>query len=94
MTDKMLEFRLRKLEAIEAQIKEMEKAAEAVRDELKADLESKGLEEVKTANGCVVRWRTVNSDRFDVKSFHEAHPDLYTEFTKLSKSTRFSYFTA
>ena len=91
MTDKMIEFRVHKLQAIEAQIAEMEKAAEAVRNELKADLESKGLEELKTENGLTVRWRTINSDRFDVKAFREEHPDIYVKFRRLSKSNRFTY---
>ncbi len=58
MTEKMIENRIKKLQAIEAQQKELETAAEAIRAELKADLEEKGLDELKTKN-FIVRWKEI-----------------------------------
>ena len=43
MTERMIENRVKRLQEIEAQQKELETAAEAIRAELKADLEEKGV---------------------------------------------------
>lgn len=43
MTDKQLNNRIAKLQSIEAQMKELEDAAETIRAEIKADLDSKAL---------------------------------------------------
>lgn len=91
MTDKMIENRVRKLKALEAQIAEIEAQAEAVRAELKADLESKGTEEITTEHGLIVRWKTFISNRFDSKSFKNAHGDLYEAFQIPSETHRFTY---
>ena len=48
MTERMIENRIKKLRELEAQQKELEAAAEAIRAELKADLEEKGVDELKT----------------------------------------------
>ena len=45
MTDRQMNNRIAKLQGIEAQLKELEDQAEAIRAELKADLESKGEDE-------------------------------------------------
>ena len=91
MTDRMIENRIRKLQALEAQIAEIEKEAEAVRAELKADLEAKGQEEITTAHGLIVRWKTIISSRFDSSAFRKAHNDLYNAFQIPSESHRFTY---
>lgn len=56
MSERMIENRIRKLQELEAQQKELEAAADAIRAELKADLEEKGVEELKTTN-FIVRWK-------------------------------------
>ncbi len=91
MTDRMIENRIRKLLTLDAQLAELEAKAEAVRDELKADLESKGMEEIVTAHGLIVRWKEIVSSRFDSSAFKRAHEDLYTAFTKHTVSHRFTY---
>ena len=48
MTEKMIENRIKKLQAIEAQREEVEAVAESIRAELKADLEAKGEDEHNT----------------------------------------------
>ncbi len=66
MTERMIENRVKKLRAIEAQQKELETAAEAIRAELKADLEEKGLDELKTKN-FLIRWKEIISSRLDAR---------------------------
>ena len=88
MTEKMIENRVKKLQAIEAQQKELEAAA-AIRAELKADLEEKGVEELKTQN-FILRWKEIVSSRLDGKALKAAFPDLYGQFCRASVSRRFT----
>ena len=62
MTEKMIENRIKKLQAIEAQREELEEAAEAIRAELKADLEQKGVDELKTPN-FLIRWKEIMDEK-------------------------------
>lgn len=89
MTEKMIDNRIRKLQAIEAQQKELEAAADAIRAELKADLEEKGVEELRTAN-FIVRWKEIVSARLDSKALKAALPDVYGQFCKTTSSRRFT----
>ena len=89
MTEKMIENRVKKLQAIEAQQKELEAAAEAIRAELKADLEEKGVDELKTTN-FLLRWKEIISNRIDSKALKAALPDVYGQFCRASVSRRFT----
>ncbi len=89
MTEKMIENRIKKLQAIEAQQKELDAAADAIRAELKADLEEKGVQELKTKN-FIVRWKEIVSSRLDGKALKAALPDVYSQFCKASTTRRFS----
>lgn len=89
MTEKMIENRVKKLQAIEAQQKELEARAEAIRAELKADMEGKGIDELKTRN-FLIRWKEIISNRLDGKALKAALPDVYGQFCKTSTSRRFS----
>lgn len=89
MTERMIENRVNKLQGIEAQVKELEAQAEAIRAELKADLEEKGVEELKTRN-FVLRWKEIISSRLDGKALKAALPDVYGQFCRSITSRRFT----
>lgn len=89
MTEKMIENRVKKLQAIEARQKELEAAAEAIRAELKADLEQKGVDELQTKN-FVLRWKEIISNRIDSKALKAALPDVYGQFCRATTSRRFT----
>ena len=89
MTEKMIENRIKKLHAIEAQQEELEAAAEAIRAELKADLEQKGVDELKTRN-FLIRWKEIISNRLDGKALKAALSDVCGQFCKASTSRRFT----
>ena len=59
MTERQIENRIKKLQVIEAQQKALEKEAEELKTEIKADLEAKGIDEIKTAS-FVVKWKPAN----------------------------------
>lgn len=89
MTEKMIENRIKKLQAIEARQNELAAAAEAIRAELKTTMEEKGLDELQTKN-FIVRWKEVVSSRIDSKALKAAFPDIYSRFCKASASRRFT----
>ena len=89
MTERMIENRVKKLRELEAQQKELEAQAEAIRAELKADLEEKGVDELKTTN-FLLRWKEIVSNRIDSKALKAALPDVYGQFCRASVSRRFT----
>lgn len=89
MTERQIENRIKKLQAIEAQQKALEKEAEALKTEIKADLEAKGIDEIKTAS-FVVKWKEIISNRLDGKALKDALPEIYNQYCKKSASRRFT----
>lgn len=83
----MIENRIRKLQAIEAQREGFENQADAIRAELKAGLEEKGVDELKTKN-FIVRWKEIISSRPDGEALKAALPDVYGQSCKSSVSRR------
>ena len=63
--------------------------ADAIRAELKADLEAKGVDELKTKS-FVLRWKAIISSRLDGKALKAALPDVYGQFCRSSVSHRFT----
>ena len=89
MTDGQMNNRIAKLQGIEAQMKELEDQAEAIRAELKADLESKGEDEHNTGS-FVIRWKEIISRRLDGKALKAALPDVFATYSRESASRRFT----
>ena len=58
MTNRMMDIRIKKLHAIEAQQKELEAQAEAIRSELKAELDANGEDEHNTGS-FIIRWKEI-----------------------------------
>lgn len=89
MTERMIENRVKKLQAVEAQMKELEEQAEALKAEIKADLEAKGVDELQTKN-FIIRWKEIISSRLDGKALKAALPEIYNQYCKPSASRRFT----
>ena len=89
MTEKMIENRVKKLQELEAQIKALEAAADEVREEIKADMSVRGLDELKTRH-FVIRWKEVISSRIDSKALKAELPAVYGRFCKASSARRFT----
>ena len=89
MSERMLKNRIEKLDAIAAQQKALEEQAEAIRNEIKADMEEKGVDEI-TAFGRIARWKQIISNRFDSKALKAALPDVYGMYCKPTSSKRFT----
>ncbi|MEE0202003.1 MAG: hypothetical protein U0I51_15860 [Muricomes sp.] len=89
MTERMIVNRVRKLKELEAQQKEIEEQIEALKAEIKADMQRKNLEEQRAGN-YTVRFTTVISNRFDGKAFKADHAKLYDQYMRATESRRFS----
>ena len=87
MTNKQLDNRVKKLQSIEAQVKELEEQADAIRAEIKADLESKGEDEHDTGS-FIIRWKEIISRRLDSKALKAALPDVFATYSRESTSRR------
>ena len=89
MTERQIENRVKKLKALEKQRKDLEAQEKALKEEIKRDMESKGLEELKTKN-FIIRWKEIISNTLDSKALKATFPDICEQFTKQSASKRFT----
>ena len=89
MTEKMLRNRIEKLDMIAAQQKALEAQAEAIRNEIRADMEQKGVDEI-SAFGRVARWKEIVNNRLDGNALKAVFPDIAGQFTRQTISKRFT----
>lgn len=89
MGERALQNRIMKLKALEAQRDQIEREAEKIRQEIKADMEEKQVEEL-AAGAYIVRWKTVLSNRLDSKALNAALPEIYKQYSRTSESRRFT----
>ena len=89
MTERMIENRAKKLQEIESQISTLQAQTEIIKLELKADLEDKGVDELKTKN-FIIRWKEIISNRLDGKALKAALPEIYSQYCRESASRRFT----
>lgn len=84
-----MESKIKKMQEWEALAEEAKAEAEALRDEIKAEMMKRDTEEI-TAGGFIVRWTSVLSQRFDSTAFKKVMPDVYKAYTKQVSSRRFT----
>ncbi len=89
MSTHEMESKIAKLQEWEALLEECKAEAEALRDEIKAEMLAKDTEEME-AGRFICRWTSVLSNRFDTTAFKKEHSDMYKQYTKQTASRRFS----
>lgn len=89
MSTHEIESKVAKLQEWEALAEEAKAEAEALRDEIKAEMLSRDAEEM-TAGRFIIRWTSVLSNRFDTTTFKREHGEMYKQYVKQSESRRFS----
>ncbi len=89
MGERAIENRIKKLKALEEQKKELEAQISDLQEEIKKDMETKGIEEMQ-AGIFIIRFTSLLSSRFDTKSFKEQCGDLYDQYVKQVASRRFT----
>ena len=90
MTDRMIDNRIKKLAALEAQKKVIEDQIKHLKEEIQNDMSTKGVYNMET-DTFIIKWTPVNSDRFDSASFKKSEPNLYSLYTSTVSYRRFSY---
>ena len=89
MSTNEMTAKIRELKELEALIAEAQAEAEAIKDELKATMDERNIEEL-AVDVYKVRYTTVKSERLDTTALKKALPDLAKQFTKASITRRFS----
>lgn len=89
MTNEEINELVSEMRELEARIKAMERSVEDIKDWLKEDMTSKGKDEISTGM-FVLRYKNVDSSRFDTKKFKVDHADLYESYCNVSSSMRFT----
>ena len=77
------------LNKYEAMVEELKAQADTIRNEIKAEMDARELEEM-IAGQYIVRYTAVLSNRFDTTAFKKVMPEIYKAYTKQVSSRRFS----
>lgn len=89
MSTNELEMKIKKMQEWEQLANEAKAEAEALKDEIKAEMLMQNTEEM-TAGKYIVRWTSILSQRFDSTTFKKEHAEMYKQYTKQTASKRFS----
>ena len=81
--------KIESLRELEELIEEAKTEAETLRDEIKAEMLNRNIEEM-TVGQYIIRWTSILSNRFDTTGFKRAYGDLYKAYTKQTASRRFT----
>lgn len=84
-----LDAKVMELRDLQATIAELEAEVEAIKDTIKTKMMDEGTEEL-TGNGWKATWHTVTSSRLDSKKLKADHPEIFTQYSKASTTTRFT----
>ena len=82
-----MEIKIRELRNLQTLIEEAEAEAEALKDQIKAEM---GDREELRVGEYRVTYNTITSSRFDTTAFRKAMPDVAAKFTKSTTSRRFT----
>ena len=77
------------LRDLEELIEEAKVEAEALRDEIKAEMMARNIEELSVGQ-FIIRWTSILSNRFDTTGFKKVYGELYKQYTKQTASRRFT----
>lgn len=89
MSERQMIIRVKKMKALEVQQKDLENQIEKLKEEIKADMDAKGIEQ-QQAGDFLVRWTKVVANRFDARAFQKEHENLYSQYMKQITSRRFT----
>ena len=77
------------LNKYEAMMEEVKAQADTIRNEIKAEMDARELEEM-IAGQYIIRYTAVLSNRFDTTAFKKVMPEIYKAYTKQVSSRRFT----
>lgn len=77
------------LKELKVMAEELQAEITAIEDSIKAEMTEQNVSELQV-DVFKIRWTTVVSNRFDTSAFKKVYMDLYNQFTKQSKTKRFT----
>lgn len=89
MSENTLKAKVRELKELKAMQDELAAEITAIEDEIKAVMLDNGTEEMNV-DVFKIRYKLVESKRFDSAAFKATHAELYNQYTKTTTSRRFS----
>lgn len=81
--------KVEQLKELEALIREAEKEAESLKDEIKAEMYMRDTEEMEVGR-YIVRWTSTVSNRLDSTALKREMGELYNRYVRQTESRRFS----
>ncbi len=84
---KSYKSKLQRLDEIKELISKLDKEKKQIEQELQLEM---GENEIALIGDRMITWKTVNSNKFDSKSFKKDYPDLYEKYVKKSSYRRFT----
>ena len=88
MSIKEMDSKVMTLRELQSEIERMTAEAEAIKDELKAQMIDQGTETL-TGTGWKASWKVVESSRVDTKAMKAAMPEIVARFTIQTRTSRF-----
>ena len=88
MTMENMITKAREYRELQAMIKEMEAEADALKQQMIAEMDAQNVDEL-AAGEYTIRWSLYESNRLDTTALKKALPEIAAQFTKLTTSTRF-----
>lgn len=89
MSKDTLTAKVRELKELKTMQEELNAEIATIEDELKAEMLSQGAEEI-TVDVYKLRYKLVESKRFDSSAFKATHAELYNQYIKTTTCRRFS----
>ena len=89
MTTQVMESKIAELKERESVLEEAKAVVEALKDELKAEMTSREVEELECGTH-IVRFTSILSNRFDTTTFKKEHAEMHKQYTKQTQSRRFT----
>ena len=89
MSENTLKAKVRELKELKAMQDELTAEITTIEDEIKAEMLSTGTDEMQI-DIFKIRYKLVESKRFDSAAFKATHAELYNQYTKTTTTRRFS----
>lgn len=89
MNNQELEQKVRELKELKAMAEELQAEITTIEDSIKAEMTEQNVSELQ-AGIFKIRWTPITSNRFDSTAFKKVYADLYSQFTKVTESKRFT----
>lgn len=90
LTQKQIDNRGKKRDALKAQMDELQKQIDEIDNEMKAECEQLGVEELRGEN-YIVRWARQIRNQFQSAKFKADHADLYAQYQKAEERRPFTF---